>query len=268
MRVAKYVGWPAVAAVGSGIVYWAANCAVFYPWKYPAGYWGAREQIGARDVWLRAADGVKLNAWWLEVPGSRLATLFLHGNAGNVTVRAGHLRAIAEAGSSVLVVDYRGYGRSEGRPDEAGLYADAEAAYQHLLAAGYTPDRIVLHGESLGTAVAVELASRRPVAGMILEAPFNAAREVARKVLPVLGPMVIRCFDSRERIKRVHVPLLVIHGDRDMIVPQALGRALFEEANEPKTFWSVAGADHNDLRQTAGPEYVKRLREFYAKIAR
>ena len=113
-------------------------------------------------MWLQAADGVKLHAWWLKAPGSRVATLFLHGNAGNVTHRAGHMLAIAEAGSSVLVIDYRGYGRSEGRPDEAGLYADAEAAYQHLLAAGYTPDRIVLHGESLGTAVAVELASRRP----------------------------------------------------------------------------------------------------------
>jgi fermentation-respiration switch protein FrsA (DUF1100 family) len=268
MRVPRYVGWPAVAAFGSGIFYWAANCAVFYPLKYPAGWWGAREQIGASDVWLEAADGVKLHAWWLPAPGSSLATLFLHGNAGNVTHRAGHMRAIAEAGSGVLVLDYRGYGRSAGRPDEAGLYADAEAAYQHLLAAGYTPDRVVLHGESLGTAVAVELSSRRPSAGLILESPFNAAREVARTVLPVLGPMMIRCFDSRERIKRVHVPLLVIHGERDTIVPQALGRALFELANEPKDFWSVPGADHNDLRQAAGPEYVERLREFHAKIAR
>ena len=87
-------------------------------------------------------------------------------------------------------------------------------------------------------------------------------------MLPVLGPMVIRCFDSRERIKQVRVPLLVIHGDRDTIVPQALGRALFEAANEPKTFWSVPGADHNDLRSASGPEYVERLREFYAGNAR
>ena len=268
MRVARYVGWPAVAAFGSGIFYWAANRALYHPFQYPDGYWAAQEKIGARDVWLKAADGVKLHAWWVEAPGSSLATLFLHGNAGNLTHRTGHLRAIAEAGSSVLALDYRGYGRSEGRPDEAGLYADAEAAYRHLLAAGYTPERIVLHGESLGTAVAVELASRRPCTGMILEAPFNAASEVARGVLPVLGPMVIRCFDSRERIKRVRAPLLVIHGDRDTIIPQPLGRALFEAANEPKSFWSVAGADHNGLREACGAEYVERLRAFYAGTVR
>ena len=268
MRVAKYVGWPAVAAFGSGIFYWAANRALYHPFPYPSGYWASQGKIGARDVWLHAADGVKLNAWWVESPGSHVATLFLHGNAGNLTHRTNHMLAIREAGSSVLVLDYRGYGRSEGRPSEAGLYADAEAAYEHLLAAGYTPDRIVLHGESLGTAVAVELASRRPCAGLILEAPFNAAREVARGVLPVLGPMVIRCFDSRERIKRVHVPLLVIHGDRDTIIPPALGRALFEAANEPKTFWSVPGADHNALREACGAEYVERLRAFYGKSAR
>lgn len=268
MRVPKYVGWPAVAAFGTGIFYWAANRAVYFPFKYPRGYWAMQEPIGARDVWLEAADGVKLHAWWVPAPGSSLATLFLHGNAGNLTHRTGHMRAIPAAGSSVLVLDYRGYGRSEGSPGEAGLYADAEAAYRHLLAAGYTPDRIVLHGESLGTAVAVELASRRRCAGLILEAPFNAASEVARGVLPVLGPLFIRCFDSRERIRRVRAPLLVIHGDRDTTVPPALGRALFAAANEPKTFWSVPGADHNGLREACGPEYAARLRRFYSENAR
>ncbi len=268
MRVPKYVGWPAVAAVGSGIFYWAANRAVFHPFKYPAGYWSMREHVGARDVWLEAADGVKLHAWWVPAKGAQWATLFLHGNAGNLTHRSGHMRAITEAGSSVLVLDYRGYGRSEGSPNEAGLYADAEAAYKHLLAEGYPPERIVLHGESLGTAVAVELASRLPCAGVVLEAPFTAASEVARTVLPVLGPMVVRCFDSRERIRRVRAPLLVIHGDRDTIVPHALGRALFEAANEPKAFWSVPGADHNNLREACGAEYEARLRRFYLEIAR
>jgi uncharacterized protein len=268
MRVAKYVGWPAVAAFASSIFYWAANRSLYHPFQYPSGYWAGQEKIGARDVWLAAADGVKLHGWWVEAPGSPVATLFLHGNGGNLTHRMGHMRAIPEAGSSVLALDYRGYGRSDGRPDEAGLYADAEAAYQHLRAAGYAPDRIVLHGESLGTAVAVELASRRPCAGLILEAPFNAASEVARGVLPVLGPMVIRSFDSRERIKLVRAPVLIIHGDRDTIIPQALGRALFEQANEPKSFWSVAGADHNNLREACGAEYVDRLRAFYAKTGR
>jgi fermentation-respiration switch protein FrsA (DUF1100 family) len=166
----------------------------------------------------------------------------------------------------VLIIDYRGYGKSEGRPEEQGLYLDAEASYVHLLERGYRPEQIVAHGESLGSAVAVDLAARRRCGGLVLEAPFTSARQVAARVLPLLGPMLVKGFDSEAKIRSVRAPLLVIHGDRDEVIDQELGRKLFEAAGEPKTFWPVPGARHNDIVETAGPEYERRLREFYEEL--
>jgi fermentation-respiration switch protein FrsA (DUF1100 family) len=194
-----------------------------------------------------------------------VTTLFLHGNAGNVTDRFTHMREIAAAGSSVLVIDYRGYGRSEGRPTERGLYRDADAAYDELIKRGHAPRTIVVHGESLGTAVAVDLASRRPCGGVVLESPFTSARDVAATVIPVVGPMLVFGFDSRAKIRPVTAPLLIIQGDRDEIIPPRLGRALFEAAPEPKSLWVVHGAGHNDLVETSGAEYRRRLAYFYAE---
>lgn len=127
---------------------------------------------------------------------------------------------------------------------------------------------MVAHGESLGTAVAVDLAAKRSCAGVVLEAPFTSARAMAGRVLPVIGPLLIFSYDSRKRIQRVRAPLLVMHGDRDSIVPIDLGRALFDMAPEPKMFWTVAGADHNDLVETAGPQYRERLRGFYHSLGK
>ena len=119
----------------------------------------AANAIGAQDVWLTARDGTKINGWWLRSEGSHLVTLFLHGNAGNLGHRADHIAEIAAAGSDVLIIDYRGYGRSQGHPTERGLSMDADAAYDFVAAKGKP---IVLHGESLGSAVAVEVALARP----------------------------------------------------------------------------------------------------------
>ncbi|MGC9972982.1 MAG: alpha/beta hydrolase [Bryobacteraceae bacterium] len=263
LRIPWFVGYPLVGACGYGVLYLAANRAVYYPSRYPNGWWQVQAQVAATDVWLRASDGVRLHAWWIESPGARIATLFLHGNAGNITHRVAHIREITAAGSSVLVLDYRGYGKSEGRPTERGLYADAEAGYEYLRSLGKP---IVAHGESLGSAVAVDLAAKRPCAGVVLEAPFPSARAVAASVLPVIGPLLIFSYNSASKIQRVHAPLLFIHGDRDSIVPLELGRALFNAAREPKAFWTVPGADHNDLVEAAGPRYRERLREFYAAL--
>ena len=140
-------------------------------------------------------------------------TLFLHGNAGNLTHRYQSSREITAAGSSVLMIDYRGYGKSAGRPSEKGLFADAEAAYQYLMKNSMKnsrPEQVIVHGESLGTAVAVDLASRRPCGGVVLEAAFTSASDVAGTVLPVIGRLLIRSLDSRGKIAR-RVPTLFIH---------------------------------------------------------
>jgi fermentation-respiration switch protein FrsA (DUF1100 family) len=268
MRVPWFVAWPVILAVTAGALYYFANRAVYFPTRYPEGMWREQASLGADDVWLEAERGVRLHGWMMRRADSSIATLFLHGNAGNVTHRGGSARQIVAAGSSVLLLDYRGYGKSGGSPSEAGLYADARAAYEWLTRHGYAPARIIVHGESLGTAVAVRLASERPCAGVVLEAPFPSAHEMAGRVWPVLGPLLIHSFDSLARIGRVRAPLLFIHGDRDQVVPYRMGQELFAAAPEPKAFWTVPGAGHNDIVETAAAAYPQRLAAFYASLPR
>jgi fermentation-respiration switch protein FrsA (DUF1100 family) len=219
--------------------------------------------LGVQDVWLRAEDGTKIHGWWVRSEGSRLATLFLHGNAGNIGYRGNHIHEIVAAGSDLLIIDYRGFGRSQGRPSESGLAMDADAGYPYVAAQGKP---VVIHGESIGSAVAVDLATRRHAAGLILEAPFTSLKAEASHVLRAIGPLLVWGYDSKTRIARVHAPLLVIHGDHDGVVPYPLGRELYEAAPEPKSFWTVKGAGHNDIVETAGGEYRERLRRFYAGL--
>lgn len=239
------------------------NKFIFYPARYPEGQWRVQAEVGARDVQLVTADKVSIHAWWFPVEQCDRATLFLHGNAGNVTNRVDHALAINEAGSSVLVVDYRGYGKSKGTPTETGVYRDADAGYDWLTASGFPAQKIVLHGESLGTAVAVELAGRRPCAALVLEAPFTSLAAMADKVVPHLGGVLVRGFATASRIRQVTVPKLIIHGEADDIVPVSQGQAVFDAAQEPKTFWRVPRAGHNDLLDYAGGEYITRLQTLY-----
>lgn len=244
-----------------------ARMSLFHPMRHPEGYWDMRESLAAADVTLTASDGVRLHGWWARGGEPRLATLFLHGNAGNVTHRAQHIAHLRSAGSAALVIDYRGYGKSEGSPSEDGLRRDARAGYDWLRAQGWPPRRIVIHGESLGSTVAVLLAAEVECAGVVLEAPFPSVQAVAAGILPLVGPIVARGFDAGAVVTRINAPLFIIHGGRDSVIPQRHGRRLFEMAAEPKTFWSVEGADHNDLVFTAGEAYVERLRGFYASLA-
>ena len=260
------IGIPVFLAAGYVALRFVASNSTYFPIRYPDGAWNDQGAVGAVEVWLTARDGVRINAWWIPAPAGRLATVFFHGNGGNLTHRITHMRAIAAAGSALLIPDYRGYGKSEGKPSEAGLYADADAAYQWLVDQGYAPERIVIHGESLGTAVAVDLASRKPCAGVVLEAPFNSASQVAATVLPLVGPLVMREFDSKRKIGRIHAPMLFIHGDRDEVIPYRLGQDLFEAAPQPKSFWTVAGAGHNNLLDIALDSYPQRLEGFYAGL--
>jgi hypothetical protein len=239
---------------------------VYFPMQYPEGEWGLQAGTGAQDRWLTAADGTRLNAWWFPKSDARFMTLYLHGNGGNVTHRIDHAQAVLSAGSAVFVLDYRGYGKSQGHPSEPGLYEDAEAAYSDLLALGYSPNQIIFHGESLGTAVAVDLALGKPCAALILESPPMSLSKMADTVVPILGPLVVHGYDTYRKIRRLHVPLLVIHGDADEIVPFSQGQAVFRVANQPKYFWRVPGANHNDLLYVAGSDYEQHLTSFYESV--
>ena len=266
LRVPVSVSWVIAFALACAALYYLANRAIYYPMKFPHGQWEVEKQVGASDVWLDTPDHVRLHGWWLASPGSRFATLFLHGNAGNVTQRAAQIREIAAAGSSVLVLDYRGYGKSQGWPTEKGLYIDSETGYIYLLGLGYHARDIILHGESLGCAIAIDLASRRPCAGLVLEAPFSSASDVAATILPVVGPVLVHSYNSIPKIRWLLMPKLFIQGDRDDIVPPSLAQKLYAASQAPKSFWVIEGAGHNNILSKAGPEYRQHLHAFYASL--
>jgi fermentation-respiration switch protein FrsA (DUF1100 family) len=168
----------------------------------------------------------------------------------------------------VLLLDYRGYGLSEGKPSEVGVMADARAGLAHLTGErGVPEERIVVFGRSLGGAVAVDLVQDRAVAGLVLESTFTSLSAMAGSILPLAAPFVRGRFDSQAKIARLRTPLLSLHGDRDDIVPFALGRALFEAAPEPKAFETITGAGHNDTVEVGGRAYFERVGRFLDEVA-
>lgn len=203
---------------------------------------------GVEERTFAAADGTRLSAFHAPAPDEKAPVLvWSHGNAGNVSSRADVLVALASRGLGVLAFDYRGYGRSEGRPSEDGVYADAEAAYDLLRRDGVAAERIVAFGESIGGAVAIELARRRPCGALVALSTFTTLNEVARIHYGPLATLIATRFPSIERIGSLAIPILVLHGDRDEIVPFALGERLFAAARDPKRFVTVPGAFHNDV---------------------
>jgi hypothetical protein len=223
------------------------------------------EQLGLKgeDVFVETEDGVRIHAFWLPAEGATRALLFLHGNGGNASHRLPNAAALVRLGAHVLLLDYRGYGLSEGRPSEAGAYADARAGLAHLVEArGIEEGRIVVFGRSLGGAVAVDLVQDREIGGLILESTFTSVADMARAVLPPAAPFVGGRFDSADKIARLRAPLLFFHGDRDEIVPYRLGQKLFAAAPEPKAFETLEGAGHNNPVQVGGRPYFERIRRF------
>jgi hypothetical protein len=221
------------------------------------------------EMEARAEDGVGVHGWLLSGKESRLTVLLSHGNAGNISHRLDRAMLLQrQVPVDVLLFDYRGYGRSEGRPDEEGTYRDARAAYRWLRDRGHPPGRIVLFGESLGSAVALQLALEVETRGLVLESPFTSVPDMARAVYPFLPlwPFVRTRYDNLAKAPRLKVPLLVLHGDCDEVVPFIQGRRVFDAAPEPKRFFAIPGAGHNDTYVTGGDAYWRALREFLESL--
>jgi hypothetical protein len=255
---------------------------IYFPAKYPAGAWEraeprAREgEIVARveDVQLAATDGVRLHGWYctpqigrggaLEPVAAKQTLLFLHGNAGNISHRYEIIEDFVKLPVNVFMIDYRGYGKSEGRPSEQGLYRDARAAWDHLTTTRKIPaSQIVIFGESLGGAVAIDLARETNACGLIVQSSFTSIADMAAELMPFVPSFMLSTkMDSLSKITDVACPKLFIHSQADEIVPYQLGRRLFDAAHAPKQFYEVKGASHNLMFEIGGAAYYEALRNF------
>ncbi|MGD8441457.1 MAG: alpha/beta hydrolase [Holophagae bacterium] len=251
---------------------------IFFPDRYPIGNWdtstvGRAGGVAVEDRFFVTADGVRLHGWWCRPIGAAAAAptadtvlLWFHGNAGNLAQRADQMVALARMPMQVFIVDYRGYGRSEGRPSESGLYRDARAAWHHLTDdAGVEADRIVVLGVSLGGAVAVDLAAEVDPAGLIVQSSFTSVADMAAHHYPFIPRWLIRTrLDSASRIGRVRCPILIAHSPDDDVVPFELGRRLYDAATGDRRFFEIPGAAHNETWIAGGAEYLETLRRFVA----
>lgn len=244
-------------------MYLQQSSMIFFPYatldQTPA-EWG----LVYEDVFVDTEDGVRLHGWYIPRHGSKQALLFFHGNAGNISHRGASVEIFHRLGLNVFIFDYRGYGKSQGKPDEKGLYKDARAAWRYLSKErGFGQEEIILFGRSLGGAVAAELAAEIQPGGLILESTFSSAKDVANAVFPVLSRLIFLRydFDTAAHVRRVACPVLVLHSPDDEIIPFRLGEKVFQAANEPKSFVKMRG-DHNSGILMSQPDYERALGVF------
>jgi len=222
------------------------------------------------DVLFKASDGIELNGWFFPASTNslraHLAMLVCHGNAGNIGDRLDTCVALLATGVNVFVFDYRGYGRSQGRPSEEGTYRDAQAACQWLRQKRFPGTNIIVFGESLGGGIAAELVTRETVGGLVLQSTFTSIPDMGAELfpwLPVRWLATIR-YDTHSKLPRLHVPVLVMHSPTDELVRFHHGKANFAAANQPKLFWELRG-DHNDpLADTQ--HFIAGLEKFLAMV--
>ncbi len=255
---------------------------IYFPSKYPDGFWDVDNTPSregeivpeVEDCYFETSVGLRLHGWFctphrksggaLAPVPTEMVLLWFHGNAGNITYRYDMIRDMMELPVEVFIIDYRGYGRSEGKPTERGLYLDARAAWEYLTSTrGIRAERIVIFGKSLGGAPAIDLATQVQPAGLIVQSSFTSAADVAAAVLPFFPTVFLHTkMDSIKKIASVHCPKLFIHSPADEVIPYKLGRRLYEAAPEPKQFYEVPGAPHNSTYIIGGKPYFDALRRF------
>ena len=213
-----------------------------YDKKSPGGQTPADYDLAFERLTLHADDGVALEAWAIPNPKSDVWLLYFHGNGETMAAYLPVTTRLHALGLNVLMLEYRGYGNSEGVPSEDGLYRDAEACYSWLAEQGVSPERIVVYGFSLGSGVAVELASRVPLGALILEAPYTSLPDVARAAYRMVPPKLMKNrFASKERIADIETPTLFIHAEDDRTVPYSQGERLYELSSAPKKMVTISG---------------------------
>ena len=239
---------------------------IFHPAKFPEGYWNPVSLgLKTQDISFQSVDGVNLHGWFVPTPGARATLLWFHGNAGNLSHRLDNIKRLLPLNLNIFIFDYRGYGKSEGEPDENGIYKDSQAAYNMALELeGVSVNSLFLFGRSLGGICATETALNNPARGLILESTFTSASDMSRKIIPLIPlEWAIRSkLDAINKVTELKLPKFFLHGDRDEVVPFDLGRKLYEEASDPKSFYIIQGAGHNDTYIMGGRGYYNALDEF------
>jgi hypothetical protein len=237
---------------------------IYFPYKLEKEFEYPRYVSQLEEVFITCADGTIING--LYAPGRERSptVLIFHGNAGNITHRDVILQGFNQLGYSVLLIDYHGYGKSEGKPSEKNLYLDGKASLEWLSKEkNKKPEEIVLFGKSLGSGVAVELATEKLFKGLILESPFTSIASVARSHFPYnffpVSLLLMDKFDNATKIKSVNSPLLITHGTEDSIVDTKESNKLFKQANMPKELYLIEGADHNNIQYYNPQKYWARI---------
>ena len=219
-----------------------------------------------QDIYFTTADNVRLNGWFIPHPQASVTMIWFHGNAGNIADRVDNIKLLHDKTRiGIFIFDYRGYGRSPGSSSETTTYLDGEAAMNFVRSQLRVESKnLVIFGRSLGAAVAAEMASRHDSRAVVLESPFVSIREMAKVILPAvpIGPLLSAKFDVIDKVGKITVPLLVLHGDQDEIIPFEHGKKVFAAAREPKQFYPITGAGHNNTFIAGGNPYYERLRSF------
>lgn len=240
------------------------NQFLYYPGPLPPDLPPPQWAGGAEEVWIKTGDGVMIHGLWWPHPAGEPVILFLHGNAQEVYSWSLVHQELAPLNYRLLLIDYRGYGKSKGEPTEAGLYLDGQAALQWLQDQGVSASEIVVFGKSLGGGVACEITQGLELKALILESTFSSLGSVAAKLFPIpfVERVLKKSYTSITKIPEMRCPVLIIHGDRDELIPFQEGEKLFNAAPYPKELYIVHGAGHNDVSMTAGAQYIMRIADF------
>ena len=236
-------------------VYWNQGDMIHLPDTPSRKLVATPEQIDLKyeAVTLIATDGVRLSGWFVPVAQPRATVLFFHGNAGNISHRLDTLELLHSLNLAVFIIDYRGYGESEGKPTEEGLYRDAEAAWEYLTETrGIPAHEILLFGRSLGGAVAAYLAEHHPALGLVLESTFTSIPEIAAQLYPWLPVHTLTryWYDTGSRLPNIDMPVLIIHSPDDEVIPFSHSQALYDLAKEPKCFVEIQGGHNTGLLES------------------
>ena len=246
------------------LVRWVESVGVFFPSRV-LGLSPSVMGLAFEDVYFKTRDRLALNGWFLKNPHAQSTIIFAHGNAGNMSDRLSKIKFFYDLGLNVFIFDYRGYGKSEGKPSEAGIYLDAQGAYDYLQSQGrVNMENIILYGASIGGAVMIDLARRRNAALLVVESSITNARDMAHIYYPFIPSFFLSLkFDSINKVKALSVPKLFIHSPQDEVVPYGVGQKLFEAAAGPKEFLNIHGG-HNDGSMTVDPpaagEFIRILK--------